>query len=241
MVVFIGFLIGFFLDGLILRSLRCIKIYSMCRNISVFSYIRLYRAVIFSLFFTRGRDFGGRYVVCFSYSFIVSFVCFINYYLQVSVFLQFILLFLFCLLLLIAVLDYKTRLIPDFLSYAVFWLGVFLFSKQEVYQLVDGLYVALFAYASLKFLQQIYLLGLRKDALGDADPLLAFSLAVWLDFWQLPYLFLLAVFATLVPILFSGNLKSLPLTMQIPFGPGLAFAGFVLIEFNFLKGPLFLY
>lgn len=235
MVVFIGFLIGFFLDGLILRSLRCIKIYSVFRNVSIFSYIRLYRAVFFFLFFGGDRSIDGRYAVCFSYSLIVSFVCFVNYYLQVNVFLQFILLFLFCLLLLIAALDYKTRLIPNFLSYAIFWLGVFLYSKQDVHQLVDGLYVAVFAYASLKFLQQIYLLGFSKDALGDADPLLAFSLAVWLDFCQLPYFFLLAVFATLVPILFFGNLKSAPLTMQIPFGPGLAFAGFILIEFNFLK------
>jgi general secretion pathway protein O len=235
MVVFLGIFVGFFLDGLIRRSLRCIAILSVCRNFSKFSYIRLQRALCSYLLFDRGSLGGGRVLICFFYSFAVGFVCFVNYYFGVDIFSQLILLFLFFLLLLISVLDCKTKLIPDFLSYSVFWLGVFARVSRDGVMLIDGLYAAVFVYVILKILQVIYLIGFRKDALGDADPLLAFCVGVWFDIWQVPYFLLLAVFATLISVVIFTKLKKPLLTMEIPFGPGLAFAGFVLVEFQFLN------
>lgn len=234
MIVLAGILIGFFLDGLILRSIRCVLIYSKNYNISVFSYVRLYRFVFFYLIFGRIAKVDGRHHLRFIYALIVFLVCTFNYFFIPNIINQFALLIVFCFLLWIAVLDYKTKLIPDVLSYAVFWLGAFIQYKQDVQQLVDGLFVALVVYAALKSLQQIYLLGFGRDALGDADPLLAFGISIWLEFWNVPYLFLLAVLVTLIPTLFFARFKSSLLTMQIPFGPGLAFAGFALIELRFL-------
>lgn len=236
MVVFLGVFLGLIFDGLIRRSLRCIAIISKNYIISTFGYIRLYRALFFYLFSIRDFFVKDRFFACVWYVGVVSLVCLINYYLNVDIFLQLILLLNFYFLLLIAWLDYKTKMIPDFLSYAVFWLGVFALSVKDSCQLMDHLYVAVFAYVALKLLQQIYLLGFRKDALGDADPLLAFCIGVWLDFWHVPYFFMLAVFATLVPVVVSTRLKAPVRTMEIPFGPGLAFAGFVFIEFKFIAG-----
>jgi prepilin signal peptidase PulO-like enzyme (type II secretory pathway) len=234
MIVFIGTFLGLFIDALIRRAIRCVGIYAKNYNISNFSYVRLYRAVSSYLIFGTAKNANFQFSACFAYSFIFFGVCLSNYFFNIDIFPQFALLLVFCLLLVISLIDYKTKLIPDFLSYAVFWLGAFVQYKQGGQQLIDGLIVALVVYISLKSLQQIYLLGFGRDALGDADPLLAFSIAVWLDYWHVPYLFLLAVFVTLLPILFFTRLKSSLLTMQIPFGPGLAIAGFFMIELKFL-------
>jgi prepilin signal peptidase PulO-like enzyme (type II secretory pathway) len=238
MVVLLGVLLAFFLDGLVQRSLRCISIISKNYRISSIGYIRLYRSLFFYLLF--GKWFG-RFFVSFCYIFIVFSICSVNFFAGGDVSLQLLILLVLCIFLLIAVIDYSTKMIPDVLSYAVFWLGVLVSGVQNDCHLIDHLFVAVFAYAALKFLQQIYLIVFRKDAMGDADPLLAFGIGVWLDFWYLPYFFILAVFATLVPVVFLNITKGSLRSMEIPFGPGLALAGFLLIEFKYLNRVLVIF
>lgn len=232
MVVLVGVLLTFLLDGLVQRSLRCITIISKNYSISTFGYVRLCRALFFHMLFGR---WTWRFSVFSCYFIIIFSICSVNYFVGDDISLQLIILFALYFFLLIAVIDYKTKMIPDMLSYAVFWLGVLVSGVQNDCHLNDHLYAAIFAYAALKFLQQIYLIVFRKDALGDADPLLAFGVGVWLDLGYLPYFFILAVFATLVQVVFSTAPKGSLRTLEIPFGPGLAFAGFFLIEFKYLN------
>lgn len=235
MVVFLGTLLGFFLGSFVGRALRCIEIYTKIQRISNFSHIRLYRVVCSYLVF--GSLFVNRKKTCIYLIFpsAAFLVCSFNYFFIEDVFVQIALNLVFCLLLLISIIDYKTKFIPDSLSYSVFWLGALVQYNHGVEQLVDALKVALVVYLSLKILQQFYLLGFARDALGDADPLLAFSIGIWINLQNVPYLFLLAVFVTLIPIIFFTRLKSSLLTIQIPFGPGLSIAGFLLIELKFVN------
>jgi prepilin signal peptidase PulO-like enzyme (type II secretory pathway) len=69
------------------------------------------------------------------------------------------------------------------------WLGfyaAFVFNKLP---LEMSLLSTVLAYTILKTIALIYLYGLNKIALGDADPLLSGAIAAWLSPFQIPYFF----------------------------------------------------
>lgn len=143
-----------------------------------------------------------------------------------DVVLQFGLLLLFSFFLIIAAIDYEKKIIPDVLSYGVFWLGIFVLNHYGVEALPSGLASAVCSYILIKALQQFYLLVLKRDALGDADPLLVFATCVWLPFEWVPYFFIVAASLTIAWVWIHSRRQPSMWDMQIPFGPGLAVSGF---------------
>lgn len=257
MIVVFGFLFGSFLGVMIERSLRIIHIFASHRTLTSASYWRLYRTALAYLLLGRSKcEACGKNIHAFENIPVFSYLylrgacsaCGVRipaslFYYEVSVLLlsvclyffnfsfvvQLALLFAFALLLMISVIDWRTKLIPDALIYALFWLGVSLRVWVGGDSLLDGLLAAIVGYVVLKTLQQIYVLGLKRDALGDADPLLVFALAVWLRVEDLPYLLALSSIMTLVPVLWMRKRQGALAELQIPFGPGLSMAGYFLI------------
>lgn len=257
MIIMLGFFLGSFLAVVALRSLRCIAIWERPQWPSPSSQMRLYRATWAYLWGGRSRcDACGHRIrfyeniPLFSFLFLrgrcaqchtpIPWALFhsewITLLVAVWIFLfipegplQWCVLALFALLWLIAWIDFDKLVIPDVLSYAVFWLGVYVLSLEGAVRVVQGLWVAVACYVMIKALQQFYLWVRRRDALGDADPLLAFALGVWLQPQWVPFFFMGAALFTLVLAAWRGRSERSIWDTPIPFGPGLALAGWVLI------------
>jgi leader peptidase (prepilin peptidase)/N-methyltransferase len=135
---------------------------------------------------------------------------------------------------LISDFDFRYLVIPDIYSYLVLWLGIsftwFGFSKIDLF---DALLAVVVAYSVLKLLSLIYLIFLDKYVLGEADPLLAGALSVWLGWEVLPVFFLLSSILGFVWVFiasFSSGQSAW--NQRIPFGPSLCFSAAIIFIYK---------
>ena len=158
----------------------------------------------------------------------------VNHYFVADPYIQIALLFAFSLLILIGILDWQFMLIPDSLSYLLLWLGLLfnlLFDQAFLLQSMMGV---VFAYLVLKLLQIFYSYVLNKNALGDADPLLAAAIGAWIGVDWLPYFFLGASSLGIL-IIISFRKKDDWALKPLPFGPSLAVIGYGLTSYRFVS------
>jgi prepilin signal peptidase PulO-like enzyme (type II secretory pathway) len=163
-------------------------------------------------------------------------ICFLmigvaNYYFVSNLYTQFLLLFVFSIMILIGILDWRYMLIPDSLSYLLLWFGLIfnlLFDQAFLWQSLMGV---IFSYLALKLLQSIYLYGLKKNALGDADPLLVAAIAAWIGINWVPY-FLLGASVLGIALIISVRQRDEWSLKPFPFGPSLVVVGYGLIMYR---------
>lgn len=138
------------------------------------------------------------------------------------------------LLYLISSFDIKHLLIPDFYSYAVLWLGIIFFlSHQDGRYLYEGILATIISYSLLKLLSLIYLIGFGRVVLGDADPLLAGALSIWLGWEYLPAFFLASSVIGFIWIFMTSAISREDIWQQrIPFGPALCFSAALIFTFK---------
>lgn len=262
MIIVLSFFWGSFVGVLLHRFLRLVAIYLRESQPSPSSYLRLQRSSWTYLFLGRSRcDSCGRLIRWFENIPIISYVYLQGRcsncravipkgfwalewgFLTLGVFLYILVddpvvqgayLLAATLLLMIAVIDWRYQVIPDVLSYLVFWFGViYLWMTSEPW--LGHLLCAVLAYGVLKILQLIYLLLLKKQALGDADPLLGFALGIWLQIEILPYYFLLAAVLTLLGVWIKTRFLAQvanPWQQHFPFGPGLVASAILCFMFT---------
>lgn len=144
----------------------------------------------------------------------------------------------FSLLFLVSSFDIKYLLIPDVYSYSLLWVGIlFLFFHNDGQNLYDGIFATIIAYLLLKLLSLVYLIGFGRSVLGEADPLLAGSLGVWLGWEYLPIFFLSAsVIGFAWIFLTSSTTRESIWCQRIPFGPALCISAALIFIFkNFIN------
>jgi prepilin signal peptidase PulO-like enzyme (type II secretory pathway) len=251
MIIVLSFFWGSFVGVLLGRGLRIVDVLLKESSPSPSSFLRLQRAMwaylflgrsrcdscyiqivwhqnipLFSYLFLRGKCKSCHQAIplfLFCIEFLFIGLGLVLHFFEPDFILQLIYLVTATVLVLITVIDLKKLVIPDFLSYALFWLGAgYLFYEQANF--LPHLLTAILAYLVLKTLQMIYLIFLKKVALGDADPLLGFALCIWLDIEYLPYcLFLSAVYTMLGIFLVSRSQRSqgVSWSQHYPFGPGM--------------------
>lgn len=262
MIIVLSFFWGSFIGVLLHRSLRLVTIYLRDSQVTPSSYLRLQRSSWTYLLLGRSRcDSCGKSISWFQNIPIISYgllkgkcsnckasipksfwalewgflaLGIVLYAFVDDLLLQWIYLVTVSLLLMIAVIDWRHQVIPDVLSYLVFWVGVaYLLITSEPW--MNHFLCAVFTYGVLKTLQLVYLLLLKKQALGDADPLLGFALGIWLQLEILPYYFLLAAVLTLIGVWvkarFFGQIAN-PWQQHFPFGPGLVASAILCFLFS---------
>jgi prepilin signal peptidase PulO-like enzyme (type II secretory pathway) len=141
---------------------------------------------------------------------------------------------LFSLLYLISSFDIKHLLIPDLYSYSVLWCGiVFVLFQNDGHHLHDGILAAIISYALLKILSLIYFIGFGRSVLGEADPLLAGALGVWLGWEHLPIFFLAASVIGFIWVFLASAISKEDIWRQrIPFGPALCISAALIFIFK---------
>jgi len=135
----------------------------------------------------------------------------------------------------LAMIDFDTQLLPDSMTLALLWLGLF-FNLWGVFAPLQSAVIgAMAGYLVLWSIYWLFRLATGKEGMGFGDFKLLAALGAWFGWQALPAILLLAsVVGAVVGILmmvFARHAREVP----IPFGPYLAGAGLLSLYF---AGPL---
>ncbi|WP_267368373.1 prepilin peptidase [Gilliamella sp. B2894] len=177
-----------------------------CQNIILFRYV-IWEIVVAVLFVVIYLDKG------FSYQSVI-------------------LMFLSCYFLLLASIDFKYFLLPDFFTQPLMWSGLIAaYFNLTLIRLDDALIGILCGYLLLKLPAIMFYLIFKKQGLGGGDIKLLAALGTWIPYPLLALLLIISSLLGMLYYLFQKNiLKKQSLTM-IPFGPFLLISGYYLCYF----------
>jgi leader peptidase (prepilin peptidase) / N-methyltransferase len=133
-----------------------------------------------------------------------------------------------------SIIDLRHKLLPDELTLTLLWLGLLLSCFSVFVPPTTAIWGAIAGYGAFYIVHFLYKLITKKEGLGFGDFKLLAAIGAWQGPSNLPFtIFIAALSACLVSIILVQRDKTLTMrTMQLPFGPYLAFAGFV----TFLSG-----
>jgi general secretion pathway protein O len=125
-------------------------------------------------------------------------------------------------LLVLAIIDYRTYLLPDILTLPLLWLGL-LFNLPEGYiSLEQAVVGAISGYLCLWCLYWAFRFVTGKEALGYGDFKLLAALGAWMGWQALPQIILLAAGSGLIVTLLVRSQTQTSISRPLAFGPWLA-------------------
>ncbi|MBI0030946.1 prepilin peptidase [Gilliamella sp. B14384G15] len=146
---------------------------------------------------------------------------------------SFILIFLSCYFLLLASIDFKYFLLPDFFTQPLMWAGLIAayFNVTNI-RLDDALIGILCGYLLLKLPAILFYLISNKQGLGGGDIKLLAALGTWIPYQLLALLLIIASLLGMFYYFFQKNLLKKQSLTIIPFGPFLLISGYCLCYFS---------
>lgn len=124
-------------------------------------------------------------------------------------------------------IDAKTMLLPDALTYPLLWAGLLLNLNNMFVPLTDAVLGAAIGYLSLWSVFHLFKLFTGKEGMGYGDFKLLAALGAWGGWQILPFvIFGSSAFGAIFGILWMVAKRSRD-SLPMPFGPWLAMAGFV--------------
>lgn len=141
----------------------------------------------------------------------------------------------YCGLIILAVVDYKTKLLPDVLTLPLLWLGIViqLFPETRTVGLDVSVLGAVAGYLPLWVVAQVYRAVRGRDGLGMGDLKLLAAMGAWSGPLLLPYVLLLAVLLALLVFLIERVIHRHASSFheERPFGPAIVTAYFLVLIF----------
>ncbi len=133
-------------------------------------------------------------------------------------------------LIVLFMIDAKTLLLPDNLTYPLLWLGIIINFNTVFIDLESSVIGAIAGYLSLWSVYHIFRLITGKEGMGYGDFKLLAALGAWGGWQILPFVIMsAATFGAIVGTIWIYLSHRDPNTQPIPFGPYLAVAGFIAI------------
>lgn len=136
------------------------------------------------------------------------------------------------LLLVLSLIDYDTKLLPDQLVYILLWTGLFANISSSFVSLESAVLGALIGYLSLWSIFWIFKLATGKEGMGYGDFKLFAALGAWFGWQSLFLIIMLASVAGAILGILLMIISSKDRNYAIPFGPYLAIAGFVYLFYG---------
>lgn len=136
-------------------------------------------------------------------------------------------------------IDYKEQLLPDDPTLALLWLGLlcnvfYLFTYPSF-----AILGALVAYLFLWLISKVFYLVRQKEGMGYGDFKMFAMLGAWLGLGLLLNILLISVIVALITSLILLITKRIHKAKPIPFGPFLAFGGWVTLMYgSFFVTPI---
>lgn len=130
-------------------------------------------------------------------------------------------------LLTLAVIDWRTQLLPDNITLPLLWLGLLTSISGIITDPVSAIVGAAAGYLVLWFIYQLFRLLTGKRGMGYGDFKLLAALGAWLGWQQLPVIVVIAATSGAIIgllLIASGRLQR---DRPMPFGPFLALAGWL--------------
>lgn len=130
------------------------------------------------------------------------------------------------LLIAIAEIDRRTRYIPDALSQPLLWIGLVANLDGRFTTLPSAVLGAGCGFLSLWLVASVYRWARGRDGLGEGDAVLLAAIGAWIGWRDLPLVVFAGAAATLSVVAVKAmRTRSMTLSAEVPFGPGLAAAG----------------
>lgn len=127
-----------------------------------------------------------------------------------------------------SLIDLRHFLLPDLLTLPLLWLGLLLHCLSAPEELSNVIFGAVTGYLILWIMNQLCRLVLKREGLGYGDCKLLAACGAWTGWQSLSLQLLVASTLGIVFALLCSRGKGLK-GKEIPFGPPLAIAGFILL------------
>ena len=129
----------------------------------------------------------------------------------------------------LALIDARIYMLPDLITLPLLWLGLLVNTLGFFAAIADAVLGAVAGYLSLWVIYWLFKLLRAKEGLGYGDFKLTAAIGAWLGWQALPSVVLVAALTALCTaavLMLAGRMK---VEQPMPFGPFLAFAGFLTI------------
>ena len=130
-------------------------------------------------------------------------------------------------LLTLALIDARLYVLPDLITLPLMWLGLLINTQEHFAPVAAAVLGAIIGYLSLWTIYWLFKLLRNKEGMGYGDFKLSAAIGAWLGWQALPSVVLVAALTALCTaavLLLAGRLR---IEQPMPFGPFLAFAGFL--------------
>ena len=130
-------------------------------------------------------------------------------------------------LLTLALIDARLYVLPDLITLPLMWLGLLINTQEHFAPVAAAVLGAIIGYLSLWTIYWLFKLLRNKEGMGYGDFKLSAAIGAWLGWQALPGVVLVAALtalSTATVLLLAGRLR---IEQPMPFGPFLAFAGFL--------------
>lgn len=145
-------------------------------------------------------------------------------------------LFLSFLLIIISAIDFDHQIIPDNLSYIGLWLGLLInisfFNNQIITSISDAILGAVLGYLVLWIIYWTFKLLTGKEGFGHGDFKLNALFGAWLGILNLLPILIMASILAIACSVSASIIGKHKLDQPFPFGPFLAFAGWIVLLFQ---------
>ncbi|RJF54808.1 prepilin peptidase [Serratia inhibens] len=149
----------------------------------------------------------------------------------------FFMLALFSLLLALSVIDMDRQLLPDCLTLSLLWTGLLWHSIAQPQFLPAAVMGAVAGYLILWLLYWGFRLSTGREGLGYGDFKLLAALGAWGGYESLPQILLFGSSCSLLWLLLLRVMRSRSWSQPLPFGPGLAIAGWSWVVYREIIQP----
>lgn len=129
-------------------------------------------------------------------------------------------------------IDFHTQLLPDNLTYPLLWLGLLYNLTGGFVSLDEAVIGAVAGYLSLWSVYQAFKLLTGKEGMGYGDFKLLAALGAWLGWKMLPLIIIFSAISGLVIALLLMVFLKHKRETPIPFGPYLAIAGWIALNWG---------
>ncbi|NIC28096.1 prepilin peptidase [Serratia plymuthica] len=163
----------------------------------------------------------------------ISIACFIGVGID-----WFFMLALFSLLLALSAIDVERQLLPDCLTLSLLWAGLLWHSIAQPQFLPAAVIGAVAGYLTLWLLYWGFRLSTGREGLGYGDFKLLAALGAWGGYEALPPILLIGSSSSLIWLLLLRVMRSRSCSQPLPFGPGLAIAGWSWVLYHWIIQPV---
>lgn len=131
----------------------------------------------------------------------------------------------------LSIIDWRTQCLPDFLTLSLLWIGLLVNLNGYFVPLDQAVLGAVAGYVSLWLIAQTFYYLTGKIGIGGGDLKLFAAIGAWWGWQQLPWIMASASLMGLFTIVWMIKMQGHNPEHPIPFGPFLAFFGWLALWF----------